>query len=160
MGLDMYLFEVPKEFAGDPYLPEEELALIPKEQRVYRHKWEEPYPRDGDFYHRPGVREMAYWRKVNAIHQWFVENVQGGEDECNPHRVTTAQLRVLADLVETALTTPARAASLLPTASGFFFGSTEYDEYYFQDLKETQQMLEKALAEHREGTDLVYLSSW
>ncbi len=24
--------------------------------------------------------EVLYWRKANAIHQWFVENVQGGED--------------------------------------------------------------------------------
>ena len=25
---------------------------------------------------------VGYWRKANHIHRWFVENVQGGEDEC------------------------------------------------------------------------------
>ena len=24
----------------------------------------------------------AYWRKANAIHKWFVDNVQDGEDNC------------------------------------------------------------------------------
>lgn len=26
--------------------------------------------------------QVAYWRKANAIHKWFVDNVQGGKDEC------------------------------------------------------------------------------
>ena len=27
------------------------------------------------------------------------------------------------------------AEELLPTRSGFFFGSTDYDEWYFEDIK-------------------------
>ena len=32
----------------------------------------------------PGGQEVcvAYWRKANAIHSWFVENCQDGVDEC------------------------------------------------------------------------------
>lgn len=30
--------------------------------------------------------EVAYWRKANAIHAWFVERVQGGEDDCRYHK--------------------------------------------------------------------------
>jgi hypothetical protein len=36
-----------------------------------------------------------YWRKANQIHQWFVENVQGGEDDCKTYYVTEAQLETL-----------------------------------------------------------------
>jgi hypothetical protein len=52
-----------------------------------------------------------------------------------------------------------RAPELLPPQSGFFFGGTEYDEYYFQDLEKTRKMIEDVLAEP-EGGDFYYQSSW
>ena len=30
---------------------------------------------------------IGYWRKANQIHNWFVENVQGGEDDCKKYYV-------------------------------------------------------------------------
>jgi hypothetical protein len=30
------------------------------------------------------VQEAGYWRKANAIHRWFVDNVQDGNDDCKP----------------------------------------------------------------------------
>ena len=39
--------------------------------------------------------QVGYWRKANAIHKWFVDNVQDGEDNCRPYDVTTEQLREL-----------------------------------------------------------------
>ena len=41
---------------------------------------------------------VAYWRKANQIHKWFVDNVCDGEDECNPHDVSLEQLTELRDL--------------------------------------------------------------
>ena len=38
------------------------------------------------------VIEAAYWRKANQIHNWFVENIQDGMDECKPHYVSREQL--------------------------------------------------------------------
>ena len=52
------------------------------------------------------------------------------------------------------------ASELLPTASGFFFGSTEYDEWYYDDLKRTVDMLEPLLTEEYEDWDFHYQSSW
>lgn len=52
---------------------------------------------------------------------------------------------------------PSVAQELLPTSSGFFFGGTEYDQYYIADLKETKEILEKAL---KEGGDFYYRASW
>jgi hypothetical protein len=51
------------------------------------------------------------------------------------------------------------AQEVLPTVSGFFFGSTEYNEYYWQDIQETKEMLEKELAKESRGT-YYYHSSW
>ena len=50
------------------------------------------------------------------------------------------------------------AEELLPTASGFFFGGTEYDEYYFEQVVETLEVLEKEL---ESGADeFYYNASW
>ena len=32
------------------------------------------------------VIEVGYWRKANQIHNWFVENIQNGIDDCDYHR--------------------------------------------------------------------------
>jgi hypothetical protein len=60
---------------------------------------------------------------------------------------------------------PVEAEDLLPTGSGFFFGSTDYDEYYVADLKNTVEQIEDALqVERPEGVfssgDYSYQASW
>jgi hypothetical protein len=41
---------------------------------------------------------------------------------------------------------PTVASELLPTESGFFFGNTDYNEYYYRDLLDTKKIIEEALA--------------
>lgn len=51
---------------------------------------------DAGSFHRPhGI--ICYWRKANAIHNWFVENVQNGEDDCGTYEVNLEQLKELLD---------------------------------------------------------------
>jgi hypothetical protein len=108
------------------------------------------------------MEEVGYWRKANHIHAWFVENIQGGEDDCDYHReVMREDLEALRDVCHEVLCNPDLAEKLLPTQGGFFFGSTEYDEYYISDIKDTIEIIDKAL----ETTDfdkdmLFYRSSW
>lgn len=50
---------------------------------------------------------------------------------------------------------------MLPTADGFFFGSTEYDEYYYRDLEYTKEVLTKILENYDfDKETLIYHSSW
>jgi len=37
----------------------------------------------------------AYWRKANQIHNWFVDNVQGGDDDCREYGVSIEHLKEL-----------------------------------------------------------------
>ena len=108
------------------------------------------------------VEEVLYWRKANAIHKWFVENVQNGEDDCKEYYVSKEQLEELAELCEKVVET--KDTKLLKTASGFFFGSTEYDEYYFDDCKRTAKEIREVLKEETpKGSysgDFYYSSSW
>ena len=50
------------------------------------------------------------------------------------------------------------AESLLPSTSGFFFGNTEYDEWYYTDIDNTIAILEEAIMEN--GVEFYYSSSW
>lgn len=104
--------------------------------------------------------DAMYWRKANAVHQWFVENVQDGDDNCREYWVDSAQLEELIRLCKEALANRDKATSILPTKGGFFFGSTEYDQYYYQDLEDTVKGLERALKLDQGKWDFYYRASW
>jgi len=106
------------------------------------------------------VEEAAYWRKANAIHKWFVDNVQDGEDNCGQYYVSRGDLGELLKLVDQVLADPSLAPELLPAQDGFFFGSTEYDEWYIEDLKLTKDQLTEILADDNDYSDYYYHSSW
>lgn len=133
----------------------------------------------------PGVYvevTVGYWRKANAIHAWFVDWAQDGEDNCRPYYVSReqlAELRRLCKLVLNAEPTtgppqearsqgPATSApatrlevaqEYLPTQAGFFFGSTDYDEWYEADLQRTVEIIDDALA-LPPAWEFEYQSSW
>lgn len=104
--------------------------------------------------------KVGYWRKANAIHGWFVDNVQGGEDDCREYLVDRDQLSELRELCTEVLYDRDKADELLPSTSGFFFGSTEYDDYYFGDLIATVDLINKVLTNVPEKWDFCYQSSW
>lgn len=111
------------------------------------------------------VKELSYragyWRKANAIHRWFVDNVQGGSDNCAEYIVSTEQLERLLELVNEVLRNRDKADDLLPTHNGFFFGSLIYDEGYFDDLIQTKAIIENVLAlDNFNRYDIYYSSSW
>ena len=37
------------------------------------------------------IERVGYWRKANAIHKWFVENIQDGNDDCQYHNEITKE---------------------------------------------------------------------
>lgn len=100
---------------------------------------------------------LGYWRKANQIHKWFVENVQEGEDNCKEYYVSTEQLQSLLYNCKNVLANKDKAETLLPTASGFFFGGTDYDDYYFTEIEDTIKICEQAV---KEGGEIYYSSSW
>ena len=109
---------------------------------------------------------VAYWRKANAIHDWFVKHVQDGEDDCKTYFVPREKLMELEELCRRVVQSgePEVAAELLPTASGFFFGGTDYDEYYFEQIDWTAKRLAEILTKLPDGgmrgVDFYYNSSW
>lgn len=117
--------------------------------------------------------EVGYWRKANAIHKWFVDNVQNGNDDCGEYEVSFEQLQDLLAICKVLKSKMVLSEDenengnkyvvnyticneLLPTQDGFFFGSTNYDEWYYKDIEYTIKIIESL-----DGKDEYYYhSSW
>lgn len=204
MGLDMYLTAkhsfYPNHFGhGDTYRREDH----PIAATIRGIDGLSPPPKSGNLDAVGVTFEAAYWRKANQIHNWFVDNVQEGKDECRPHYVSIEQLTELRDLCRKVLAAselepapikngdsitmegdtivrtpiiedgqrivdPIPASELLPTTSGFFFGGTEYDEWYYRDVEYTEKKLTElieweATTRNERGYsewEFEYCSSW
>jgi hypothetical protein len=168
MGLDMYLHsaELKREINGE---------LVPFEIGNYR---SDEFGRSNTVEIR---RNVAYWRKANAIHDWFVKHIQDGHDDCESHFVSEGMLAALVDVCERILSAQGFDAESfkvyptleddfklnpeamkiaekeLPTRSGFFFGDTSYGCSYVWDLVLTVQQLKPLL---ESDMDFYYSSSW
>ena len=145
MGLDMYLNA--KRFL---WHNESELA----------DKLTENFPELGEAKIKEVTAQAMYWRKSNAIHKWFVDNVQQGVDDCGNYEVSREQLMELLSVIEMVLDDNGLASEMLPPQSGFFFGSNDIDDWYWEDLKSTKERLEKLLAHEMPGWWFEYHSSW
>lgn len=165
MGLDQYLYAKVKDPTASPeerlrvHRTDEEVATLSKEDVDFNKLMENfnTWPKQA-WYYLPTVWEIGYWRKANQIHNWFVENCNAGADDQQTYLVHPELLMDLKDRCEQVLATPALAAKLLPTVSGFFFGSTDYDEWYVQDLQDTLEII--ARVDDWRGHDILYGASW
>ena len=149
------------------------LKKIPKQEYIenYFKFYDMKYP-SWDTEHKYGsariIEQVGYWRKANQIHNWFVEHVQGGIDDCGYHEeVTKETLEWLLDVCQEILDSCedgkdfSVAEELLPTQCGFFFGSTAYDEWYIEDIKKTIDIITKVLETTDFDTQMIYyVSSW
>ena len=154
MGLDMYL-SAKKHMSR--YFDEKDSERIKTVNELFGVEGDE----EGDYCAQEVTFRVAYWRKANAIHQWFVNNVQKGTDDCGEYYVTRDQLQQLMELCEQIVADKKKAEKLLPTQSGFFFGNTEYDEWYMEDIERTIVRFKKILSDPAfEKSDFYYQASW
>ena len=110
---------------------------------------------------------VAYWRKANAVHGWFVNQLADGVDECQSIYVSKEDLENLRMSCNNVLKCPvgikqedvAAQYGLLPTR-GFFFGNYEMDEWYIGDLENTIMQIDSVLGTSGEWSDFIYRASW
>jgi hypothetical protein len=152
MGLDMYL-------SARRYLwSDDDKVLSKKISDMIDVDVDEDRGINGSTLRVKGIEiDAMYWRKANAVHGWFVENVQEDEDDCGEYHVERSQLEDLIRECEQALTS--RDSKNLQPKSGFFFGSTDINEGYWSDLEDTVVGLKRALTLSNDYS-FYYSSSW
>ena len=147
MGLDQYLIIRKNEFRSKYHQDEEsDLALeYPKDiTRFIPNLTDLSISRKTDY-------EVGYWRKANHIHNWFIQNCAYKDecgnpiDDCRPIEITVDKLEKLLDDCKKVLADHSLAKELLPTQSGFFFGSVDYNEYYFSEIEKTIKIIEPVI---------------
>ena len=117
--------------------------------------------------------DIGYWRKANQIHNFFVQECQGGVDECQLSFITKDKLEDLLERCKRAMKLKKiylndgiikdgeGLETFLPTQSGFFFGGTEFNEWYFQNVAETKKIITKVLKETDFDKQVIlYQASW
>ncbi len=123
------------------------------------------------------TEEVAYWRKFNALHGWFVDKLANGEDDCQ-------ELYVGKEILEELLSTLKKAKDIIekskvvekvltdwnnkeytvrvydcedeikdifPPTEGFFFGDYQINEWYKENIEETIEIIENLLHEASEN---------
>lgn len=100
----------------------------------------------------------AYFRKVNFVYAFFqnklVDEVAWVTKDDVEELIARCE-KVLADKGNVEL-----AEELLPTQAGFFFGSTDYDGWYYHDVKDCLKQMKKLVKVFDKGFNVYVVMSW
>ena len=153
MGLDMYLTKRHYVQNWDHHPPERKIDIT-----IKRGGKKHPFINPSKITYV--TEELGYWRKANQIHAWFINHCNEGEDRCVDIDVTRGHLQELYDtcvlvrdnskLIDgkdqhRIIEDSSIAEDLLPGQEGFFFGGTEYDEWYLKQILDTIEILKPEL---------------
>lgn len=108
------------------------------------------------------VREnIGYWRKFNALHNFIIQTFAEGKDDCSDVYLDEDALILIYNTVKEVSINHSKAEELLPTTEGFFFGGTDYDEWYFKNIEETLTILRPYIdPQNNYHFDFYYRASW
>lgn len=104
--------------------------------------------------------QVGYFRKFNALHSYIVDNFADGVDDCKEVYLSKEDIKTIISTLKSV--NEGNASKVLPTQKGFFFGSQEYDEWYFKDIEYAIDLFEKMLKvlETKKGWSAYYQASW
>ena len=157
----------PKDITWDEY------EKLPEKEREAYDEANRQRPHFSDY-----AEEIGYFRKVNFLVSFF-----NYEENCELKEITYEEVKWLKTACETVLDAYTDsegwrnredadaydyedepwedvADSYLPTQEGFFFGSTDYDEYYISDVREVKEWCEKVLADTNKEEDVLIMDCW
>lgn len=150
MGLDMYL-------EAKLHLPPYSEELAPVRQAIGQAiGYTPPKQKPGDdatLLEITGVTvRVGYWRKFDPLHQWFVNHVQEGHDDCRPAYIAPDVLDVLEEQLD--------QVSDDPDSAGEHFVSEDDEPMTEGDIDYTLRVVVQAKKLQERGWDIYYRASW
>jgi hypothetical protein len=100
----------------------------------------------------------AYFRKVNFIYEYFRNKLEN--ESCV---ITKNELNEFIQNCKEVYNKKGNenyAKQVLPTTSGFFFGSTDYDEWYWNDVKDCIAQMQKIYKALKDDDYVMWDFSW
>ena len=130
-----------------------------------------PEPDVIDFYEKYQVKIVGSVRKANHIHGWIVENVQYGFDDQESYKFERFLIEILLgkcniivkmyNRIDDEIDRAKFCESILPVTEGFFFGSYDYDQLYYDLTVKTASILKKIMEETDfDNEEVFYQASW
>lgn len=107
-----------------------------------------------DSYYKPSD---AYFRKVNCVYRFFQDRLE--DEVCEATKEDIIEIMNCATKV-LAAHNQETAEELLPTQAGFFFGSTDYDEWYYEGMKEILTQFGELLNRWQDDDSCFIIMSW
>ena len=100
-------------------------------------------------------KEVAYFRKVNFLLPFFEYGENCSRLEIDDYKIDELLVKCKQVLEDHSL-----AETLLPTQSGFFFGNTEYNDWYFDDVKEVYCKFSEIAEDFNSDEDILAMVCW
>lgn len=116
-----------------------------------------------DYESDPYRREKFYFRKVNCLYGYCIDN-NLFEDYGRLALIDHEQMVDILNRAKEILSQPTKeeqlkkGEELLPTEDGFFFGNTDYNDYYLQDIEEVRDKFKGMLDEWNDAYAVIF--SW
>lgn len=125
MGLDQYI-TIRHKSTNNAYAKWEKYWKLKDSERIGIRQPKEP----------SGALIIGYFRKHNNVHNWFVENVQKGVDDCGRYRISVDDLQNLKQICENIMshvTKTKRPPKYSTDIHGEQYEVWQYDEYTITD---------------------------
>lgn len=182
MGLDMYLYKKTYVKNWEHTAPEYSHKIVVRKGGKVR---KDIKPERISYI----TEEIGYWRKFNALHGWFVQNCADGEDSCQEIYVSKKMMDELLNIllkVKTLLDSSKKKTltskdwndkdyeyevyecedavrELLSPTEGFFFGDSDINEYYKEQVEYTIKLIrsfKKEVNDDDFSASIIYQASW
>lgn len=114
---------------------------------------------------RRDTEELGYFRKVNFLVSYFFSSDYSDYDNCRPLEISKEECEELVDRCKTVLEKRDTNVSeeLLPPVGGFFFGNTDIDDYYYEDVAEVKKVFEEKIIpqfDNLKDNEYIEFSCW
>lgn len=106
---------------------------------------------------RDQLSEAGEFRKVNALLQWVNTHVMSVAN-CAYIPISKENLEKLQGTLNQLNTS--NCQELFPTQEGFFYGSTDYDEHYWEDVADVKTWVDETLAHFDFEEEILFFSAW
>lgn len=108
-------------------------------------------------------KEVAYFRKINFLIPAIEEITGETVENCQDIELSKNDIEKIIHRCKLVLSDHSLAPEYLPTQEGFFFGNTDYDDSYFEDVREVEDSLEKNVLpefDNLKDDESIVFSAW
>lgn len=107
-----------------------------------------------------GANHDLDFRKRNWLIPWVEKTIAIEVENCETYLLTKEQVHDLLSDIDTVLEDHDKASEILPIQSGFFYGNTDYDEWYFADLEDAKTRLTELYNDLLDGETVSFWCWW